>query len=91
LTKFISKHYEKIEKLLKTNSQMTLGRSGILLGARYGPLSNKCDNCKTLMNSLTVVILRPIIPRHFHTIKILCSKCRDLHREEVKYYLYLSK
>jgi len=91
LTKFISKHYEKIEKLLKTNQQLTLGRAGIFLGARFGALNSECDNCSILLNNYTVVILKPIPPRHYHTIKILCQACRELHREEVKYYLYLDK
>lgn len=91
LTKFISQHYTLIEKLLKTEKQLTLGRAGIFLGARFGALDNRCDNCKIEVQSYTVVILKPIPPRQFHTIKILCQPCRELHREEVKYYLALNR
>jgi len=84
-----SQHYEKIVKLLNTK-QLTLGRAGLLLGARFGALNNECDNCKISLNTYTVVILKPCFPKHYHSIKILCQKCRELHREEVKYYLYLN-
>jgi len=91
LIKKITEHYAKIEKLLKTSNQLTLGRAGLFLGARFGALDSGCDNCKTPLNNYTVVILKPIPPRHYHTIKILCTSCREIHREEVKYYLYLDK
>jgi len=87
-----SLHFQRIEKLLRANpNQLKLGHAGILLGARFGPLSNECDNCKTYLRTYTVVILKPIPPRQHHTIKILCSVCQQLHKEEVKYYLYLNK
>lgn len=90
MSKFISKHYELIDKLLKTEKQLTLGRAGIFLGARFGALDNRCDNCKTEIQMYNVVVLKPIPPRQFHTIKILCTACRELHREEVKYYLRIN-
>jgi len=87
-----SLHYLKIEKLLHANpNQLKLGLSGLLLGARFGPLNNECDNCKTEMKTYTVVILKSIPPRKYHTIKILCGSCQLLHKEEVNYYLYLNK
>jgi len=87
-----SLHFKRIEKLLRANpKQLKLGTAGLLLGARYGPLGSVCDNCKTDLKTYTVVILKPLHQLRFHTIKILCSACQQLHKEEVKYYLYLNK
>jgi len=91
LKKKISLHYAKIVKLLRDDSQLQLGKAGILLGARFGALTSACDNCKTGLNTYTVVIMKPIPPRQYHTIHILCETCRILHSDEVKYYLYLNK
>lgn len=86
-----TQHYEKISRLLKAEKQFTLGKAGILLGARFGALNGECDNCKTSLNTYIVTIMKPIPPRHYHTIHILCDSCRLLHSSEVKYYLYLNK
>jgi len=86
-----SLHYEKISRLLKQERQFTLGKAGILLGARFGALDNRCDNCKIGLQMYTVCIMKAIPPRKFCTIHILCETCRLLHAEEVKYYLYLNK
>lgn len=91
LSKKVSQHYEKIAKLLRAEKQLTLGKAGILLGARFGALNNACDNCKISLNSYTVCIMKAIPPRQYCTIHILCETCRLLHGEEVKYYLYLNK
>jgi len=85
-----SQHYEKISKLLAQDKLLKLGKAGILLGARFGALTNACDNCKIDLNRYTVVIMKPIPPRHYHTIHVLCESCRLIHANEVKYYLYLN-
>ena len=84
-------HYAKISKLLKDGGILHIGKAGILLGARFGALDNRCDNCKTSLNTYTVVAMKPIPPRHYCTIHILCETCRLLHADEVKYYVYLDK
>jgi len=89
--KKFSPHYAKISKLLQDDKFLKLGKAGILLGARFGALNGACDNCKTLLSTYMVVIMKPVPPRHYHTIHILCDTCRLLHADEVKYYLYLNK
>lgn len=86
-----TQHYEKISRLLRAEKQFTLGKAGVLLGARFGALSGECDNCKILLSTYTVVVMKPIPPRHYHTIHVLCEPCRLLHSDEVKYYIYLNK
>jgi len=85
-----SQHYEKISKLLAQDKLLKLGKAGVLLGARFGALTSACDNCKTELKRYTVVIMKPIPPRHYHTIHLLCESCRLIHADEVKYYLYLN-
>ena len=91
MIKKFSLHYEKIDKLLRAEKQLTLGKAGILLGARFGSLDGTCDNCKIKLTTYTVCIMKPIPPRKYNTIHVLCEKCRLLHADEVKYYLYLNK
>lgn len=89
--KKFSPHYEKIVRMLKDSTFEKFGRAGILLGARYGALDGECDNCKTALSTYTVVIMKPVPPRQYCTIHILCESCRLVHADEVKYYLYLNK
>jgi len=86
-----SQHYERISRLLTAESQQKLGKAGILLGVRFGALTNECDNCKISLNTYTVCIMKAIPPRQYSTIHILCHSCRLIHGDEVKYYLYLNK
>lgn len=91
MNKKLSIHYARISKLLDADKVQKLGKAGILLGARFGAMTNECDNCKILLNMYTVVIMKPIPPRYYHTVHLLCESCRLIHAEEVKYYLYLNK
>jgi len=91
LNKKFSQHYEKISKLLKDPEFQKLGKAGIFLGARFGALTNECDNCKTSLNNYMVVVMKPVQPRHYCTVHVLCNSCRLIHANEVKYYLYLNK
>jgi len=91
LYKKFSTHYEKIVRMLKDSKFEKFGHAGVLLGARYGALNGECDNCRISVSTYTVVVMKPIPPREYHTIHILCESCRRLHSDEVKYYLYLNK
>ena len=86
-----SQHYAKLSRMLSDHKFAKLGKAGVLLGARFGALNDECDNCKTELKTYTIVVMKPIPPRHYHTIHVLCETCRLLHADEVKYYLYLNK
>lgn len=91
MKKKITPYYEKIARLLGDPHFEKFGRAGVLLGARFGALDGACDNCKILLSTYTVVVMKPIPPRQYCTVHILCESCRRLHGDEVKYYLYLNK
>jgi len=61
-----------------------------LLGARFKPLDNKCDNCKEPMENIALCIFKTEPPKKFRNIYILCSNCRSAHSKMISWYLYLN-
>jgi len=61
-----------------------------LLGARFKPLDNKCDNCKEPMENIALCIFKQQPPKEFRNIYILCSNCRLKHSKMISWYLYLN-